>query len=388
MGIIAGIAALMVVIAVHELGHFLMAKAAKVGVRTFSIGIGPKLFAIRYRQTVYRLAAIPVGGYVALRDETPETDLVGDEWAAPSIPAGTRALISIAGPLANLLLAAFLVVGLAPFVDPPYRSRISPSTDTWTPPTRQELAGAPQRKSGTRRRDTTPNPIVIPAEIDQVTAGSLAEAAGLQRGDRILAINHKWVTGWGALARHIRRSPGRQVTLTIERDGRRLFVDLVPLSKRSNDLGLVWIGIAAFPDPHDKRVDIFTAFVQGIGELVLMIRVMLSFIGELIRGEIPLTSIINGPLSFIWMVSEAVAAGVENLRYLVAYFSFGMAVVNLLPIPLLDGGQCLFAVFEAVRCKPCSQRTRMIASHLGLGLVGVLGLLAVWSDLVWLFGGR
>lgn len=388
MGIIAGILALSLVIAVHELGHFLMAKATKVGVRIFSIGIGPRLFAIRYRETVYRLAAIPIGGYVVLRDETPETDLVGDEWAAPSISARTRALISIAGPIANLLLAAFLVVGLAPFVDPPHRSSISVSTDTWTPPTRQGLTAAPQRKSGTRLRDTTPNPIVIPAEIDQVTVGSLAEAAGLQRGDRILAIDHKSVTGWGALARHIRRSPGRQVTLTIERDGRRLFVELVPPSKRSNDLGLVWIGIAAFPDPHDKRVDPLTAFVKGIWEFVLLIQGMASFIGELFRGEIPLTSIINGPLSFIWMVSEAVAEGVRHLRYLIAAFSFGMAMVNMLPIPLLDGGQFLFAVLEMVRRRPCSPRTLMIASHIGVGFVGALVLLATYNDLVWLFGGR
>ena len=331
---------------------------------------------------------VRTGGYVVLCDEIPEPDQAGGERSSPSIPAGTRALISLAGPVANVLLAAFLVAGLAPFADLSYHSPISLSNDTWTPSMGQGLTAAPQRKSGTRPGDSKPNLVVIPAEIGQVSTGSPAEAAGLQQGDRIVAIDHKRVTGWADMARRIRRSPDRQVTLTIERDGRRLFVELVPRPTKYDDREIGWIGISASTESYERRVDILTAFVKGIREFAQLIRVMLSLIGELIRGETPPTSIINGPLAFISMVSEEVAAGVRHLRYLIAAFSFGMAIVNMLPIPLLDGGQFLFAVLEMVRRRPCSPRTLMIASHIGVGFVGALMLLATYNDLVWLFGGR
>jgi regulator of sigma E protease len=383
MGIIVGIMALSFMIAIHELGHLLMAKVAKVRVRIFSIGIGPRLFAMRYRETVYRLATIPVGGYIVLHDE-PKTDLVGGEWAAPSIPAGTRALISIAGPLANVLLAAFLVAGLVPFVDPPYRSQLGLSHDTWSPAMQQKpRAAEQQRRGGMRRGDSRPKTVVL-AEIAQVTRGSAAEATGLQRGDRIIGIHLDPAEGWEAIASHTHRSP-RKVTLTVKRDGRHLMLDLIPPPTKEAD----WSDILASVAANDGPDDVLTALTEGTREFAHLIRLTLSFIGELIRGEIPHpTSVVSGPLSFIWMVSEEVAEGGDDFLYVTAYCSIAMAIINMLPIPLLDGGQCLFAVLEVVRRRPCTQRTQAITSYVGLGVVGALIVLATFNDLVWLVGGQ
>ena len=395
MTILAAIVMLGILIFVHELGHFLVAKRSGVGVLKFSLGFGPKLVGVKRGETEYLLSAFPLGGYVKMIGEDP-----ADASAEAADPArsfsqksvATRARIILAGPVANLLLPVVIFWGVFAIVGQPYFLPIVGAPDPGSPAAQagllpgdrvQALNGerierwtdvdaAVQASAGTPLNFTvmrdgrafdvrlTPRAVATPdifgqetqtwdlglhpllsTRIGQVLPGHVAEQAGLRSGDRIVALNGTPVVEWEQLAKTIHESPGKPVRLTVERDGQRFDVEVTPRPTKQQtasgeeEIGLIGIGPA--PESHYQRLNPVTALVAGVKETARLSALIVQGFVKLIQGRIsPKT--IGGPILITQMAGEVVQRGTVQLLSFTALLSINLAILNLLPIPVLDGG--------------------------------------------------
>ncbi len=451
--IISATVALGVLIFIHELGHFLVAKRLGVGVLKFSLGFGKRLWGFRLGETEYLLSAVPLGGYVKMVGEDPREVRVGPDGSATDAegrpldvaksfahkPVWGRALIILAGPVANFLLAVAIFWGLyvllgrpiaEPVIGPPTeaspaaaaglraRDRIRAVDGT---PVRalediaahlQQGRGAPvaltlERAGQTLTVRLTPVAKTVvtyaqPAQVGRATPGFPAEAAGLRRGDRILAVSGQPVETWPDLARIIHASPGRPVTLTVQRGEERLEIAVTPRLSRPPDnpegreVGL--IGIEPISDFIRKEVEVWdlgigpaferlnpvAALTEGVRRTAEVSVTVVWFLGKLLQGELPAKTI-GGPIRIVQMAGEQAQQGFLYLVTFTAAISINLAILNLLPIPILDGGHLLFAAIEAVRGEPVSVRRREMAQKVGLVLLVGVMVFALYNDLFQVF---
>ncbi|HWU39189.1 MAG TPA: RIP metalloprotease RseP, partial [Candidatus Acidoferrum sp.] len=366
MTILAAIVVLGILIFVHELGHFLVAKRSRVGVLKFSLGFGPKLVGVKRGETEYLLSALPLGGYVKMVGEDP-TDQSA-EAADPSRSfsqksVGTRARIILAGPLANLVLPVLIFWGVFMIVGQPYSLPIVGPPEADSPAAQaglqagdqidavnkvrvkrwndvetavQASAGKPLDFTLTRDGRTfdvrlTPRAIsapdifgqetqtwdlglqpFLPARIGQVIPGQVAEQAGLKSGDRVLAIDGEPAADWYQLAKAIRGNPGKQVRLTVERDGQRFDVEVTPRPTKQQtgsgeeEIGLIGIGPAA--ESHYERLNPVAALVDGFKETAKLSALIVQGFVKLIEGRIS-PKMIGGPILIGQMAGEVVQRG-------------------------------------------------------------------------------
>ena len=443
MTILAAIVMLGILIFVHELGHFLVAKRSGVGVLKFSLGFGPKLVGVKRGETEYLLSAFPLGGYVKMIGEDPADASVEAADPARSFSqksVATRARIILAGPAANLLLPVLIFWGVFAIVGQPYFPPIVGAPDAGSPAAQagllpgdrvQALNGVPierwtdvdaavQASAGTPLTFTlmrdgrafdvrlTPRAVVTPdifgqdtqtwdlglhpllsTRIGQVLPGHVAEQAGLRSGDRIVALNGTPVVEWEQLAKTIHESPGKPVRLTVERDGRRFDVLVTPRPTKQQtasgeeEIGLIGIGPA--PESHYQRLNPVTALVAGVKETARLSALIVQGFVKLIQGRIsPKT--IGGPILITQMAGEVVQRGTVQLLSFTALLSINLAILNLLPIPVLDGGHLLFSLIEWLRGKPVSLRKREIAQQVGMVLLVGLMIFAFYNDIFRLLG--
>jgi regulator of sigma E protease len=443
MTILAAIVVLGILIFVHELGHFLVAKRSGVGVLKFSLGFGPKLVGVKRGETEYLLSALPLGGYVKMIGEDPTDPLPEAADPARSFSqktVGTRARIILAGPLANLALPVLIFWGIFAIVGQPYFLPIVGTPEQGSPAAQagllpgdrvQALDGvrierwtdvevAVQASSGkplnfTMTRDgrtfdvrLAPRAVatrdifgqetqawdvglhpLLSTRIGQVLPGHVAEQAGLRSGDRILALNGTPVVEWEQLAKTIHGSPGKPVRLTVERDGQRFEVEATPRPTKQQtaageeEIGLIGIGPA--PESHYQRLNPVAALVDGVKETARLSVVIVQGFVKLIQGSIsPKT--IGGPILITQIAGEVVRRGTVQLLSFTAFLSINLAILNLLPIPVLDGGHLLFSLIEWLRGKPISLRKREIAQQVGLALLVGLMIFAFYNDIFRLLG--
>ncbi|MGD0266104.1 MAG: RIP metalloprotease RseP [Candidatus Methylomirabilota bacterium] len=443
MTILAAIVVLGILIFVHELGHFLVAKRSGVGVLKFSLGFGPKLVGVKRGETEYLLSAFPLGGYVKMIGEDPADASVEAADPARSFSqksVATRARIILAGPVANLLLPVVIFWGVFATVGQPYFLPIVGAPDPGSPAAQagllpgdrvQALNGerierwtdveaAVQASAGTPLNFTvvrdgrafdvrlTPRAVATPdifgqetqawdvglhpllsTRIGQILPGHVAEQAGLRSGDRIVALNGTPVVEWDQLAKTIHESPGKPVRLTVERDGRRFDVLVTPRSTKQQtasgeeEIGLIGIGPAA--ESHYQRLNPVTALVDGVKETAGLSALIVQGFVKLIQGRIsPKT--IGGPILITQMAGEVVQRGTVQLLSFTAFLSINLAILNLLPIPILDGGHLLFSLIEWLRGKPVSLRKREIAQQVGMVLLVGLMIFAFYNDIFRLLG--
>lgn len=452
--IISAIITLGVLIFIHELGHFLVAKRLRVGVLKFSLGFGKRLWGFRVGETEYLLSAIPLGGYVKMVGEDPREVREGLDGTATDAegrpldlaksfahkPVWARALIILAGPGANFLLAVvifwviFMAVGRPlpePVLGPPavgspaaaaglkegdrIRTMDGDPVRGW-----EEIASHIQQGRGTpvsltveragETRAVQVTPVakmvvshVLTAQVGRVTPGFPAEAAGLQREDRIVAINGQAVESWPDLARVIHASAGRPVTLTVQRGAERFEVTVTPRPSRPPDdpegreIGL--IGIEPISEvvrkesqvwdlgigPAFERLSPLAALTEGVRRTVDVSVTVLWFLGKLLQGALPAQTI-GGPLTIVLMAGEQAQQGFLYLVTFTAAISINLAILNLLPIPILDGGHLLFAAIEAIRGEPVSVRRREMAQKVGLVVLAAIMVFALYNDLFRVFG--
>ncbi|WP_377848233.1 RIP metalloprotease RseP [Bosea sp. UC22_33] len=352
---------LTIVVFVHELGHFLVGRWCGVDVKTFSIGFGRELFGFNDRHgTRWRFAVIPLGGYVKFSGDAdassaPDDDAVGRMSAqerARSFPAqslGERAAIVAAGPIANFLLAILIFAGSAFFFG---------------------------------------KQVLIP-RVDAVIAGSAAEKAGLKAGDIVIAIDGQKVASFSDMQRIVSIRPEERLEVSVERDGGLVTLPVTPaLTEMKTQLGtqrIGVIGVKASPRPEDWKVQRFgllDSAKTGFVETWFVVTRTYDYVAKLVTGR-ESTDQLSGPIR-IAQVSGIVASngGLLGLINLAAILSVSIGLMNLVPVPMLDGGHLLFYLYEALRGRPLSPRAQEIGFRLGLALVLMLMLFVTWNDIV------
>lgn len=353
--VLAAILVLGLLIFVHELGHFLAAKWVGVGVVRFSLGFGPVVFARRIGETEYCLSAVPLGGYVKMigqeddgSDPDPRVALQTNSFAVK--PMWARAFIVAAGPLGNFALAWLLFALL-------FATGIQVAT----------------------------------SQVGEVKEGMPAAEAGLLSGDRIIAVNGKPVRRWDEVSEAIRGSDGAAVSLRVLRDhAEREFVVSPELSETQNIFGEprkdYLIGIAPSGDFLIERSNPLRALWQGAAQTVEWIGLTFLTIIKLFQGTVD-TSNLGGPIRIMQMAGQTAHLGLIALVTFMAVLSINLGVLNLLPIPILDGGHLAFMAIEKVLGKPLELRQREIATQVGMFLLICLMGFALYNDLHHLVAG-
>jgi regulator of sigma E protease len=349
---------------VHELGHFLVARLCGVRVLTFSIGFGPEIAGFYDRSgTRWRFAAIPLGGYVKFLGDENAASATDHEVLASlrpeerersfaAQPVAKRAAIVAAGPFANFLLAIVVFAAIFMFHG------------------RMEMA-----------------PIV-----DRLQAGSAAEAAGFQPGDRILSIDGQAIRTFSEMQRIVSASAGVELAIEVDRGGRPVTLVATPELREIQDgfggtqrLGVLGISrsTADSGTVSVQRYGFFDAIVLGSEETWFVVKRTGQFLGGLVAGRESADQL-GGPLRIAQVSGQVANAGITALFNLVAVLSVSIGLLNLVPIPMLDGGHLLFYGLEALRGRPLSERAQEMGLRIGLALVLMLMLFATWNDIVFL----
>ena len=436
--IAAGIIMLGILVFVHELGHFCVAKWCGVKVLKFSLGFGPKLVSRQWGETEYLICAVPLGGYVQMLGEgggengegaalSPEEEV--RSFARQSV--GRRMAIVAAGPAMNLALPflimplAYLVgVNLPAYLDEPpcigyvvagsegerhgFRSGDCIQTIGGSPVVTWEAIGpALINHAGAAlpvvvERQGAAVQLVLPSDHSaleglqsigllprqEAIIGSLmpnmpAADAGLQVDDLILAIADRPVTSWYDLRTLIQEFGAQPVPVRLLRDGQELTVMLTP--RQADASGDYLIGIAPRHATTFKRFGPIEAIRAGATRTLDLIDLTLVFIKKLFAGAVS-TSNIGGPITVVQIAGQAAQTDISSILSVLAFLSIQLGVLNLLPIPILDGGHLFFACFELVFRRPLSLKAREIAQQIGLALLVMLMILAFYNDIVRLLG--
>ncbi|HEY8565242.1 MAG TPA: RIP metalloprotease RseP [Beijerinckiaceae bacterium] len=364
------IGVLTVVVFIHELGHFLVGRWCGVGVKAFSIGFGPEILAWTDRRgTRWKISAIPLGGYVKFVGDmngasVPDQQGLGTMSAAERAESfhhkkvWQRAAIVAAGPIANFLLAILVFAAIT----------LVNGRDVLTP------------------------------RIDQVMPGSAAERAGFQPGDLVVAINGRPIESFSEMQRYVGARATESLEIAVDRNGRATTLTAVPdLKEQKTPFGtqrLGILGLQASRDPSDLRHVTYGPLQSlriGAFETWYVVDRTFDYIGKLVVGRESADQL-SGPIR-IAQVSGQVATlgGIGGLISLMAVISVSIGLINLFPIPLLDGGHLMFYAFEALRGRPLSDRAQEIGFRIGLAIVVMLMLFATWNDILHLgasFSGK
>ncbi len=452
--IAAALALLGIVILVHELGHFLVAKAVGIGVLRFSIGFGaPTPIRFQWGETEYVVAWIPLGGYVkmATREEeggvsSIEGGLAVDfppEKLFENKPLWARILVLLAGVAMNVVLAWALYAGMALTVgvqeDP--TTRVAVVHDSLLPPAAAELASLPFAAWITRINDDTVaswndigagildiasdrlrfdfaggiDPIILPipgtaaddryavyqaleplweARIAAVTPGRPASRAGIEPGDLFVAADGDTIRYWGDLLAVVEPAAGDTIVFTILREGSLIEVSLVPDMvseavrdpRAGGDRKVGFIGVAPQIGIRRVRYGPIAAAQQGWSMTVTSVaQVAFALRGLILRQVSPRE--LGGPIFIAQLSGQMAQLGIVAFLSFMAFISINLAIFNLLPIPVLDGGHLVFLVLEGIRGKPVSVQVRMRFTQIGLALLLALVVFVVYNDLVRVVGG-
>lgn len=443
--VLAAIIVLGPLIAIHEFGHFWVARRVGVKVMTFSIGFGPAFLKWKDRQgTQYQIAAIPLGGFVRMADER-EGEVAPEDLprAFNRQPVWARMAIVAAGPLINLVFAVFL-----------YWIIFLQGTETLRPIIGRVLPGTPAAMAGIKSGDEVlaidgktvgdweainyalidrmgesgelrlrlrhqagepARNVALPLnrflsgkEVDpfrevgfmpwqpalqpvlgEVVAGGAGDRQGLKAGDRILAVDGKPITSWQDFVEVVRMQPEQTLEATIQREARTLTLKLTPAAEKDAQgvmRGRLGIALkeqkldypAAYRQSiHHGPVDALVLAVAKTGKLIMF---TLESMGKMLQGLISVNNL-SGPITIAKVAGQSAALGWEALLGFMALLSVSLGVLNLLPIPVLDGGHLVYHAIEGVIGRPVSERMQVLGLRIGVALLMSLMLLAIFNDL-------
>ena len=351
-GIIYDIVAFLIVISVivliHEFGHFIVAKKMGVKVEKFSLGFGPKVFGRQIGETEYVISALPLGGYVKLLGEDPSEELPPEDMkrSYSNLPPYKKFLIIFFGPFFNFVLAAVIFTIIF-------------------------MAGRP----------------VLKPVIGGVMKGRPAVKAGLKKGDIITSVNGIKVNSWAGLAKYIEKFGNGTITLGVK--GNNIFKkvklkpELVPgLNIYGQKIKRYIIGIT----PSNKAVfykytGLLNSFYSAVKEIWSVIHITVVSLFYLIAGKLP-ASDLGGPIMIAQLSGRAASLGVSGFFYFIAFISVNIGLVNLFPIPALDGGHLLFSIIEMIKRGPLSTKFQETAAKVGFALLIVLLLFVSYNDII------
>jgi regulator of sigma E protease len=444
----AFVATLAILIVFHEFGHYFIARLAGVKVLRFSVGFGKVILQrIDRHGTEWALAAIPLGGYVKMLDEREAPvapEFLDQAFNRKSVAA--RAAIVAAGPLANFLLAILLFWALFMSGIPTLKAVLS-EPPTGTP---AALAGIKSGEMVTAvngesvesfqdlhwlalkhviANDTLNVDTVdakgylahrtlilsakdetfeqaplkalgllrylppLPPVLAELTPGGVAARAGLMPGDRVRAINDSRINNWEEVVAAVRASPNISLRLDIERDGKRQALEVIPELIEANGQHSGRIGAAPFIPPAlfapyqgEARYGPMEALSRSLGRTWELSTFSVEMMGRMLIGEVSLKNL-SGPITIADYAGQSAESGVSSFISFLALVSISLGVLNLLPVPLLDGGHLLYYFAEFVTGRPVSERIQEIGQKIGIGLLGLLMFFAIFNDLQRLFVG-
>ena len=428
-----------ILVTVHEFGHYIVARRLGLYIHEFSVGFGPALARWRHRETEFRIACIPLGGYVKMlesaqlegQDEELREELKGRTF--DGLDPWRRIAIALGGPFANLVLAfvaywLVLVVGATVVV--PHVGKVLENS----PAAQAGLVGGEEilaidgreiasvtdvglalgnrlgetgsieivgRARGMERSwslpieswhtgDDDPNPfrslgfdLDYPALIGEVQDGSPAAIAGLAPGDRIAFINGSPAPLWVDFLEAVQGSPERALALTVERDGATLAMQLTP--ERTAE-GVGRVGVRARLPSRLVRQTPLAAIPEALTDTWNNTAMTVGLVGKMLTMAVSHRNI-SGPITIAEVAGSFARAGWEHFLGLLALLSISLGIINLLPIPVLDGGHVLFCAAEIVRRRPLSARAQALGTQVGIGLVICLMLLAFYNDIARIVAG-
>lgn len=378
MTVVYAIIVLGILIFVHELGHFLLAKLMGVSVEKFSLGFGPKLFGKKIGETEYLLSAFPLGGYVKMfgeggfieggeshhpsEGESAESkapsepvmrELTDDEKARSFAhkPVLARIAIVMAGPVFNLLFAWLIFIVLC-------------------------MTGVP----------------TVTTKIGEALKDKPAAKAGMQKGDVITAINSKPIKRWDQIAEGVSASKGGPLTLTVKRDAADITFTITPEPRDSKNLfgekvsGYA-IGVASAGEVVTEYFNPFQAVIKGTEQTWKVIDLTIMSLVKMVQRVVPMDSV-GGPIMIAKMAGEQATAGASSFLAFMALLSINLGILNLLPVPVLDGGHLLFYFMELIFRRPVPQKIREYAQQIGMVLLLGLMVLAFYNDIIRYFVNR
>lgn len=346
--IISFVIVLGVLIFAHELGHFLLAKLMGVGVEKFSLGFGPRIVSKKIGMTEYMISAIPLGGYVKMVGEEPDTELDDSLLPLSFSHKGLfrRSMIVLAGPAFNLLLS--VVIFFVFF----------------------QVSGLP----------------IMKPEVGGVQEGMPAQEGGIRPGDSIVSIDGKLVRRWEEMAALIKKSDGRPLHIGILRNNTSVSVKIAPKVVSSQNLfgeqiEKYAIGITASGAFSVEKLNLFEAGAEGVLQTWEIAKLTVVAIGKIISGTISAKTL-GGPIMIAQMAGQQAKAGISNLIFFIALLSVNLGIINLLPIPVLDGGHLMFFFIEAVSRKPVNIKVREVAQQVGIVVLIMLMIFVFYNDIV------
>lgn len=329
---------------VHELGHFAVAKLLGVKVLKFSLGFPPTIVSRRWGETEYMIGSIPLGGYVKLLGEDPDSQ---DKIAPEELPRAfssksllARAAIIVAGPASNYLMAILILCA-------------------------GYIAGMP-----------------VPAsKIGKVLEESPALEAGIREGDHVVAIDGAPVSRWDQMSRVIEKSAGREVSLTVERSGDTVGLVVTPrVSKRKDVFGNPLGEIGVMSSRETVALGLYGSIYEGCRFTFILTGLVVETIAKLAKAEISVDNL-AGPITIVQASGQSLKKGVFSFIFLLAFISINLAILNLLPVPILDGGHLMFFLVEAIIRRPVTGRIRELATLAGIMFIVLLMVVVFYNDI-------
>ncbi|WP_432735644.1 RIP metalloprotease RseP [Maridesulfovibrio sp. FT414] len=333
----------------HELGHFLVARALGIGVKTFSLGFGPRIAGFTWGATNYRLSLIPLGGYVSLAGE--ERDMTEDSGFTErelfmNRPPWHRMLVVAAGPFFNFVLAWIIFWGIIM--------------------SHGQMGMAPQ--------------------VGQLQPDSPALTAGIQTGDEVISIDGKKIVFWSDLAQTIQSSTSDTLDFVISRNGVEKHISVKPqVQELKNIFGETIrrpvVGIVASGDTRTVELDGISGAAAAAEQTWNVTQLICTSIVKMVERVVPMDSI-GGPIMIAQAIKQQSERGILQLLQFTAFISINLGLLNLLPIPVLDGGHLLFYSLETVLRRPLSEKLQAAATKVGLFLLFSLMAFAIFNDIV------
>ncbi len=326
--IVASIVIFSLMVFSHEFGHFITAKKSGVKVEEFSIGMGPKIVSWERSDTSYSIRAFPIGGYVKMLGEDGYAE---GEGSFHNKSIGKRLGILLAGPVMNIILAILLFSIIFFFIG-------------------------------------TPTTV-----IDTVMDDYPAQVAGIVPGDRVVQINDIRVNSWDRLQSAISAFEQEQMEVSVNRNGQILSFTVIPIT--DSQTGQRVIGIT----PRFEK-SLIASVRTGITRSFTVIWLMVSFLADLVTGNAVAGEVV-GAVGIVQLVNEAAKTGILNLMFLAAFLSLNLGVINLLPIPALDGGRIVFLLIEGLRGKPIDVEKEGLIHFIGFVFLILLIIVITWNDI-------
>jgi regulator of sigma E protease len=427
--ILAGAIILGILVLLHEWGHFVAAKLCGVRVEVFSIGFGPRLWGVKRGATDYRVSALPLGGYVRMAGDNPVEERTGADYEFLSRPRWQRFLIAIAGPAMNVLTTFFIFWTIYAFVGMPFEpytqqppdvvavSQSAPSsgvqpgdriielngvaTPTWAKATAQvekaqpgDSISAVVLRAGSQQALTLKVPggssgvdsvLGYPAlapVIDETSPESPAEKAGLKSGDTITSINGRPVITWLQLVDVVQSAGGNSVHMVVRRDGKDIPLEITPIHTMNSDGQMAWmIGTSRKAQEIYEHQGVFESVKDAALETRSLARLIGGIFTGLFSGKVSVREL-AGPVGIVQLSGQAAAGGMVTLLQWMAYISLDLGLLNLLPIPILDGGHVLMLAIEGTIRRDLSITFK--ERFVQVGLVFLLGLFAfvMYNDIL------